>query len=46
LRPGNASCGNNAVAFFLDLWEQLPRHIRLRGVRADRRGQLSTLDKS
>ncbi len=35
LRPGNASCGNNAVAFFLDLWEQLPRHIRLRGVRAD-----------
>jgi len=35
LRPGNTSCGNNAVAFFLDLWDQLPRHIRLRGVRAD-----------
>lgn len=35
LRPGNTSCGNNAVAFVLDLWEQLPRHIRLRGVRAD-----------
>jgi hypothetical protein len=35
LRPGNASCGNNAAAFFLDLWENLPRHIRLRGVRAD-----------
>ena len=34
LRPGNTSCGNNAVAFFLDLWEQLPRHIRLRAVRA------------
>jgi hypothetical protein len=35
LRPGNASCGSNAVAFFLDLWENLPPHIRLRGVRAD-----------
>ncbi len=35
LRAGNASCGNNAVAFFQDLWENLPRHIRLRGVRAD-----------
>jgi len=35
LRAGNASCGSNAVAFFLDLWENLPRHIRLRGVRAD-----------
>lgn len=35
LRPGNASCGNNVTAFFLDLWENLPRHIRLRGVRAD-----------
>jgi len=23
LRPGNASCGNNATAFFLDLWEKL-----------------------
>ena len=35
LRPGNASCGSNAVAFFLDLWENLPPHIRRRGVRAD-----------
>jgi hypothetical protein len=35
LRPGNASCGNNVTAFFLDLWENLPRHIRLGGVRAD-----------
>jgi hypothetical protein len=35
LRPGNATCANNATAFFLDLWENLPRHIRLRGVRAD-----------
>jgi hypothetical protein len=29
LRPGNAT------AFFLDLWEHLPSHLRLRGVRAD-----------
>jgi len=35
LRPGNAGCGNNAEAFFLDLWENLPGHIRLGGVRAD-----------
>lgn len=35
LRPGNTSCGGNATAFFLDLWSNLPRHIRLRGVRAD-----------
>jgi hypothetical protein len=35
LRSGNASCGNNAVAFFQELWANLPRHIRLRGVRAD-----------
>jgi hypothetical protein len=35
LRPGNTACGSNARAFFLDLWENLPRHIRLRGVRAD-----------
>ena len=35
LRPGNSPCGGNATAFFLDLWENLPRHIRLRGVRAD-----------
>ena len=36
LRPGNTSCGTNACAFFLDLWDNLPRHVRLRGVRADR----------
>ena len=35
LRPGNVACSNNAVAFFSDLWENLPRHIRLRCVRAD-----------
>jgi hypothetical protein len=35
LRPGNASCGNNVTAFFLDLWENLPSHIRLGAVRAD-----------
>ncbi len=35
LRSGNSSCGSNAVAFFLDLWENLPSHLRLRGVRAD-----------
>jgi hypothetical protein len=35
LRPGNPRCGNNVTAFFMDLWENLPSHIRLRGVRAD-----------
>ena len=35
LRPGNASCGNNGVPFFLDLWENLPHHVRLGGGRAD-----------
>jgi hypothetical protein len=35
LRPGNATCGNNVSAFFLDLWENRPRHVRLKGVRAD-----------
>lgn len=35
LRPGHTSCGGNSTAFFLDLWENLPRHLRLRGVRAD-----------
>jgi hypothetical protein len=35
LRSGNATCGNNGAAFFLDLWHNLPRHLRLRGVRAD-----------
>jgi len=35
LRPGNAACSNNVVAFFLDLVEHLPRCVRLRAVRAD-----------
>ena len=35
LRPGNTACGNNVVPFFLDLWENLPHHVRLGGVRAD-----------
>jgi len=35
LRAGSTGCGNNGVPFFLDLWEQLPRHIRVRAVRAD-----------
>ena len=35
LRPGNCSCANNVVGFFLDLWENLPSHLRLRVVRAD-----------
>jgi hypothetical protein len=35
LRAGNATCGNNVTAFFLDLWHHLPGHVRVRGVRAD-----------
>ena len=35
LRPGNSSCANNVQSFFLDLWENLPRQIHLRVVRAD-----------
>lgn len=35
LRAGNATCGNNTTAFFLDLWHNLPQRVRLRGVRAD-----------
>lgn len=35
LRPGNTRCDNNVVAFTLDFLSQLPRHIRLRLVRAD-----------
>lgn len=35
LRPGNTPCGGNVTAFFLDLWANLPSHLRLRGVRAD-----------
>jgi hypothetical protein len=35
LRPGNTSCANNIVAFTLELLNNLPRHIRLRLVRAD-----------
>jgi len=35
LRPGDSSCANNMQSFFLDLWDRLPPHIRLRVVRAD-----------
>jgi hypothetical protein len=35
LRPGNAGCANNVVAFTQDLLENLPRWIHLRVVRAD-----------
>lgn len=35
LRPGNAHCSNNLIPFTLDLLSNLPRHIRLRLVRAD-----------
>jgi hypothetical protein len=35
LRPGNSGCANNVVGFFLDLWDNLPAHVRLRVVRAD-----------
>jgi len=35
LRPGNTACANNIVAFTLDLLGNLPRHIRLRLIRAD-----------
>ncbi len=35
LRTGNTACGGNVTAFFLDLWENPPSHLRLRGVRAD-----------
>ena len=35
LRAGNTACANNVAAFFLDLWEHRPSHLRLRAVRAD-----------
>jgi hypothetical protein len=35
LRPGDTACANNAVAFFRELWANLPKHVRLRVVRAD-----------
>ena len=35
LRPGNTACANNIVAFTLELLGNLPRHIRLRLIRAD-----------
>ena len=35
LRPGNCRCDNNAVAFTMELLQRLPRHIRLRLIRAD-----------
>ncbi len=30
LRPGNAHCVSNLLAFTLDLLDNLPRHLRLR----------------
>jgi hypothetical protein len=33
---GNTACANNVAAFFLDLWENLPSHLRLRGALVDR----------
>lgn len=35
LRPGNCACCNNVVAFTLELLANIPKHIRLRLVRAD-----------
>jgi hypothetical protein len=35
LRPGNSICDSNVVAFTLELLSRLPRHVRLRLVRAD-----------
>ncbi|MBF8285066.1 MAG: Transposase DDE domain protein [Anaerolineales bacterium] len=35
LRPGNSSCANNVVAFTQELVANLPRHLRVRVVRAD-----------
>lgn len=35
LRPGNAHCASNVISFTLDLLSNLPRHIRLRLIRAD-----------
>ncbi len=35
LRAGNSQCSDNVVAFFLDLWDNLPSHLKVRVVRAD-----------
>lgn len=35
LRAGNSGCANTVVGFFLDLWANLPCHLKLRVVRAD-----------
>jgi hypothetical protein len=35
LRAGHAACDNNVIAFTLDLLDYLPRHVRVRLVRAD-----------
>ena len=35
LRAGNSACANNLIAFTLELLSNLPRHLRLRVVRAD-----------
>ena len=34
-RPGNAPCANHLLAFTLDLLGNLPRHLRVRLIRAD-----------
>jgi hypothetical protein len=44
LRSGNAACGNNVAAFFLDLWDQRPRHIRFRAVRAEHAAALCMIE--
>ncbi|MCC5021395.1 MAG: transposase [Candidatus Synoicihabitans palmerolidicus] len=35
LRPGDTACANHALGFFRELWGNLPKHVRLRVVRAD-----------
>jgi len=35
LRSGDTACANNVAGFFRDLWSNLPKHVRLRVVRAD-----------
>lgn len=35
LRPGNTACANNVESFCCELYSNLPRHLRIRLVRAD-----------
>ncbi len=35
LRPGNAHCANNLLSFTHELFSNLPRHVRVRLIRAD-----------